>query len=125
MVEIDIEGDYVNATTHKPLGVTELMVLEEFKALKTDYGDKYTGKVQTNGIKPEVKLYQMNNTSAKLAAKVLGNNTINWVGKKLAINYVLQNVSGEMKDIIYLDELKTRSLNPQQTIPNSGTVPTV
>ena len=126
MADVDIEGDFISASVHKPLGVTELIVLEEFKKVPTDFGEKFAGKVQTNEIKPQQKVFQMNNTSAKIVAKVLGKNTLSWIGKKLAINYVLQNVSGEMKDIIYVDEMRTMTLNhTQTTIPNSGIPPTV
>jgi len=123
MVLVDITSDYINAETHKPSGCTELLILEEFKPMKTEYGDKFTGKVQPNGTKPEPKLYQMNNTSAKIAKKVLGPDTISWIGKKISLDYVITNISGEMKNVIYVNELRTLTLNQNPTVsPQNPTV---
>lgn len=117
MVVVDIESDFVNPEVHKPRGVTELIVLEEFKPTETDYGVKWAGKVQTNGTKPEVKVYQMNNTSAKTAKKCLGEDSLSWVNKRLAIKYVEGNTPNGIKDIIYVDELRTIQLNASPTPP--------
>ena len=131
MVVVEIESDFINPEIHKPRGVTELIVLEEFKLTDTDYGKKYAGKVQCNGTKPEVKIYQMNNTSAKTAQKTLGPDTLNWINKKLAIKYVEGNTPNGMKDIIYVDDLKTVAANaggPQGPVPTTQeqiTVPEV
>lgn len=120
MTEVEIESDYVSPELIKTLGVSEVMPLEEFKPHTTDFGQKYGGKVQVG---TKQKIWEMNNTSAKICAKVLGKNTLNWIGKRIAIVLSMQNTPNGMKDVIYVDELRTVALNPAQ-IPPQSTVAT-
>jgi len=124
LVKVEIESDYINGETHKPRGVTEVIILEEFKPVSGDYGDKFTGKVQCNGTHPEAKLWAMNNTSAKALKKIFGEDTLQWIQKKVAIYFSPTNIRGEMVDVIYVDRDRTISLNVTQTqIPTEGTPP--
>ena len=134
MVEAIIESDYLNGEYGKAANITEGIILDEFTLKDTDYGKKYCGNVQCNNINKSKEL-QMNNTNAKLCIKLFSSETKNWIGKKLAFNYINQKTPAGFKDVIYIDENRTVSLNvpspttvaqaqPQQT-SQSGTNPTV
>lgn len=110
MVEAIIESDYLNGEYGKAAGITEAIILDEFLLKDTDYGKKYAGNVQCNVVNKS-KEFEMNNTNAKICIKLFTSETKNWIGKKLAFNYVNQKTPGGFKDVIYIDENRTISFN--------------
>jgi len=49
----------------------------------------------------EEKIYGVNKTSAKNIAETYGDNTKDWINKKIRFEVLRQNVRGQMKDVVY------------------------
>ena len=58
--------------------------------------------------------YTINKTSLKRIMEAYGNNSDYWVGKKLKIELIKQNVRGQIKDVIQLQKRKKQLKHRQQ-----------
>lgn len=76
-----------------------LTIRDAGQVISGEYGDRHVFKVETrNG----VKLLSFNQTSMNNLIDVYGDETENWVGKKIKAWIVKANVGGKLKDVIYL-----------------------
>ena len=96
----------------------ELTILDEGKEVDTkDFKGKDVKKIQVNvrcndGSKSE-KLWEMNQPSKKSMIKLFGDDTKNWIGKVVKINFT----PFESKFSIQIDEMDTELLNkPKSTL---------
>jgi hypothetical protein len=64
----------------------------------------------------KTKIYTPNKTTLKKLAKAWGDETDSWLGKKVQLDIVQQNVRGEMRDVIYGTPLQVAKEQSQEVI---------
>ena len=100
------EGDFLKAKDVKNGMVLEIEgELIHKKAEETKFGkEAWILPVKlSNG---ESKNFQANLTSMRELEKTFGDESKDWVGKKISIQVIKQNVSGELKPVIYARALE-------------------
>ena len=90
------DGDAVEFTDEGEVG--------KGKDKKTDkeYDTFAIGIKLPNGME---RAWTMNATSQRLIAKELGTDTAKWMGRRVEVYKVKQNVLGELKDVIYVKQI--------------------
>jgi len=76
-----------------------LEILDEGRKVPSQWGERAVFKVLTlNGD----RILTFNSTSMNYLIDVFGNETKNWIGKKVKVWLIKSNVGGKMRDVVYL-----------------------
>lgn len=76
-----------------------ITILDEGQNVTGDYGDRMVFKIET---KNGPKNLSFNQKSMNNLIDSLGDDTVNWIGKKVKITMVRAMVSGKFQQIVYL-----------------------
>jgi hypothetical protein len=96
--KISVQGEW--AKVRQDINDKDILtILNEGQITPGDYGDRNVFKLKTqNG----EKILSFNQTSMNYLIDAFGNETKNWVGKEIKAWIIKINVSGKLKDVIYL-----------------------
>ena len=97
-----------------------IIILNEGKLLSGKYGERYVFKIQTK--RGDVRLLTFNRTTMNSLIDGYGEETSEWQGKKAKVWIVKSNISGKIKDVVYLTppdwiEKDGRFVSPSDDIP--------
>lgn len=80
----------------------EIEILEEAQWEHNDQFDRDVLQCEVKLPNGEVKTITLNNTSIRWITDQLGDESKNWIGKKVPIYKLKQNVRGKVKDVLYI-----------------------
>lgn len=113
MTQAIIESKFFKADWAIPAGVEIVKIVTEAVPVEKTFEGKnkkiFECEIECETSNKDVKTWGMNITSQKSLIKLFGNETKDWVGKRVAIQYV--NVQGSDKKSIQVNEIKTPTLN--------------
>ncbi len=116
MVQVETEetnflsGKFVNEND-----VDELEILTEFEDQTSEFDGKevtrLAGQVKCNDKDSSEKAWSMSKTNKNMLIEIFGNDTKNWVGKKLVVNCPKVNTPSGMQFSVQVDERRTKKNN--------------
>ncbi len=99
-----LAADFVKEITDKTFEVVESGIQTPMKMRDGQEEEKLILPIKfSTGVK---HLWIPNATSQKALRKRWGDDTEKWIGKKATFEVTKQNVMGEMKDVIYIEDNK-------------------
>jgi len=101
-----------------------ITIKNEGEVISGDYGDRNVFKVET---KNGEKLLSFNQTSVNYLIDVYGDETAQWIGKKIKVWVVKSNVGGKIRNIAYLTAPDWIETNEGFSSPTEGEtgIPTI
>lgn len=76
-----------------------ITIADEGKIISGEYGERHVFKIAT---KNGVKNLSFNQTTMNYLIESFGEETNEWIGEKVKVWLVKSNVSGKMRDVVYL-----------------------
>ncbi len=95
--------------------VDEIEILDEFADQDSEFDGntvtRLTGTVKVNGAEAGDKSWSMSKTNKNLLMDLFGDDTKDWIGKRLAINAPKVNTPKGMQPSVQVDDRRTKKLN--------------
>jgi len=96
--KVSVQGDWVKIK-EDIFNEDIITIADEGELVPGEYGERHVFKVETkNGIKN----LTFNQTSMNYLIEAFGGETNEWQGEKIKVWLVKSNVSGKMRDVVYL-----------------------
>lgn len=101
MVRISDLDEYLHADAAENGDVVEITGKARYiSSEESTFGRSYL-EIPVRLANGKSKIYTPNKTTLKRLAKAFGDDADMWIGKKVKLEIVKQNVRGEMRDVIY------------------------